>query len=65
MGIDARASSETIRISLGRTTIADDVDYATERISGEAEAYVMRTANAAARKKASRAAAVRKTRSAA
>ena len=54
MGLDARASSETIRISFGRTTTADDVDHAVECISGEAEAYTARAQNAAARRKAVR-----------
>ena len=54
MGLDALASSETIRISFGRTTTADDVDHAVERISGEAEGYTARAQNAAARRKAVR-----------
>ena len=64
MGVDVRASSETIRISFGRTTSAYDVDHAVERIVDEAEACIARDANAAARRKAARseAAAARKRR---
>ncbi len=67
MGIDALAASEAIRVSFGRTTTADDVDHAVERIAREAEASIVRSRRPAARKKASRptTASLRKTRSAA